>query len=217
VVQHTEPAIELALVDEQTLFREGIRALFERETDLAVVASVASLDEIDPDSTPRVVVTDLLLPHVGREHVVPRLRARLPDAAIVALTAVAELTTVQSTIASGASGYVLKTASCDELLAGVRAVACGRAYLQPAIGVAFASRSPADTLHLDEGGLTPKETEVLRLLALGHTNQEIANQLYISVRTAETHRSHIMRKLRLSTRAELVRYAIEHGRLDSSP
>src|SRR5262249_29433586 len=117
-----------------------------------------------------------------------------------------------------ASGYVLKTASPEELLAGIRTTACGGAYLQPAIGVAFASRSPLDSMQLG-GGLTPKETEVLRLLALGHTNAEVAQLLGASLRTIETHRSHIHQKLGRHTRAELVRYSLDTGllRVDDGP
>jgi len=214
VVQRSEPVIELALVDEQTLFRDAVRALVEQEGDLGVVASAATLAEIEAvDAAPRVVVTDLVLPDASSDHVVPRLRTRFPDAAIIVLSAVAELPIVQRTIASGASGYVSRTASSDELLAGIRAVACGRAYLQPAIGVAFASRSPADAPPIDGGGLTPRETEVLRLLALGHTNAEVAQLVGASLRTIETHRAHIHQKLGRHTRAELVRYSLDAGLL----
>jgi two-component system, NarL family, response regulator NreC len=214
VVQRNEPATELALVDDQTLFREGVRALVEREPDLAVVLSAPDLSGCDgADVAPRVVVTELTLPDAPRDQVVPLLRTSFPDAAIVALTWSEDLPTVQRTIAAGASGYVLKNATPAELLAGIRAVAGGGTYLQPSIGVAFASRSPLEGLQLNGSGLTPKETEVLRLLALGHTNAEIAQLLGASLRTIETHRSHIHQKLGRHTRAELVRYSLDAGLL----
>ena len=214
MVQRSEPAIALALVDAQTIFRECLRALVDREPDLTVVASAADLAAVEKAGvTPRVVVTELTLPDAPPDEVVPRLHADFPGAAIVVLTALADLATVQRTIASGASGYVSKNASAAELLAGVRAVACGSAYLEPAIGVAFASRPPLDAARLDGGGLTPKETEVLRLLALGHTNAEIAQLLGASLRTIESHRSHIHQKLGRHTRAELVRYSLDTGLL----
>ncbi len=214
MVQRSEPAIALALVDDQTIFREGLRALVDREPDLTVVASTADLAGVEKAGvTPSIVVTELTLPDAPRDQVVPRLRADFPGAAIVVLTALADLATVQRTIASGASGYVSKNASTAELLAGFRAVACGSAYLEPAIGVAFASRSPLDSMQLDGGGLTRKETEVLRLLALGHTNAEVARLLGASLRTIESHRSHIHQKLGRHTRAELVRYSLDTGLL----
>lgn len=214
MVQRSEPAIALALVDDQALFREGVRALVDREPDLAVIASVADLAGVENTGlTPSVVVTELTLPDAPRDQVVPRLLADFPAAAVLVLTALADLATVQRTIASGASGYVSKNASAAELLAGIRAAAGGSAYLEPAIGVAFAARSPVEAVQLDGGGLTPKETEVLRLLALGHTNAEVAQLLGASLRTIETHRSHIHQKLGRHTRAELVRYSLDSGLL----
>ena len=130
-----------------------------------------------------------------------------------ALTAVDDLDTVQQALAAGADGYVLKSASTLDLFAGIRTVARGGVYLQPSIGVAFASRPPERAAQSSIGGLTPKETDVLRYLALGHTNAEVAKLLGASLRTIETHRAHIHQKLDLHTRAELVRYALDGGLL----
>jgi two-component system response regulator NreC len=208
-----DATVRLALVDSQTIFREGLRALIEQESDLAVVAQVSSigaLDEIDVE--PHVVVTDLLLPDADRDDVIGKVRVLFPDAAIVALTSFDDLTTVQQALAAGADGYVLKSATKADLFAGIRAVARGGLYLQPTIGIAFASRPP-DLSRGSVGGLTPKETEVLRLLALGHTNAEIAQIVGASLRTIETHRAHIHQKLDRHSRAQLVRFALDAGLL----
>lgn len=209
-----EPVIGIALLDDQTIFREGLRALIDQETDFEVVAQVstiAAIDEIEVE--PRVVVTDLILSDAMRDDVVVQLRARFPNTAIVALTVLEDLPTVRTVLAAGADGYVLKSASKTDLFAGIRAVARGALYLQPSIGIAFASRPPETVTHATVGGLTPKETDVLRLLALGHTNAEIAQLLGASLRTIETHRAHIHQKLDRHSRAELVRFALDAGLL----
>src|SRR5881392_2981654 len=120
---------------------------------------------------------------------------------------------VRQAFAAGASGYVLKEAADVEVVAAIREVARGGRYVNPELGARLVTAETAELRRAEEDPLSDRESEVLRLLALGHTNQEIAQQLYISVRTAESHRAHIMQKLRLSTRAELVRYALSHGLL----
>jgi two-component system response regulator NreC len=211
--QQAHPVIRLALVDDQTMFREGLRALIEQEPDLEVVAQATSLQALEElDVEPDVVVTGLAFPDAARDQVI-ELRSRFRDAAIVALTALDDLPTVQHVLAAGADGYVLKSAATTDLFAGIRAVARGGLYLQPSIGIAFASRPPELLADSAVGGLTPKETEVLRLLALGHTNAEIAALTGSSLRTIETHRAHIHQKLDRHTRAQLVRFALEVGLL----
>ena len=214
MTQQVESVIRLALVDTQTIFREGLRALIEQEPDLEVVAQAENLEaaeglaiEVD------VVVTDLALADAPGEEVIQRLRAQFADAAIIALTVLDDLTVVQQVLAAGADGYVLKSANKTDLFAGIRTVARGGLYLQPSIGVAFASRPAEDPARPAVGGLTPKETDVLRLLALGHTNAEIAQLVGASLRTIETHRAHIHQKLDLHTRAHLVRFALDAGML----
>jgi two-component system response regulator NreC len=195
------------------MFREALRALIEQEPDLEVVAQVTSvqaLRELDVD--PQVVVTGLAFPDVASQLIV-ELRNRFRDAAILALTALDDLVTVQQVLAAGADGYLLKSAATTDLFAGIRAVARGGLYLQPSIGIAFASRPPEQVTSSAVGGLTLKETEVLRLLALGHTNAEIAGLIGSSLRTIETHRAHIHQKLDRHTRAQLVRFALEIGLL----
>ena len=212
--QQPDPVVRLALVDGQTIFREGLRALVDQEPDLEVVAQATNIRALDDlDVEPHVVVTELLLADAERDEVIVNIRARFPGAAIVALTSRDDLPTVQQALAAGADGYVLKSANKADLVAGIRAVARGGLYLQPTIGVAFASRPPEDLSRNTVGGLTPKETEVLRLLALGHTNAEIAQIVGASLRTIETHRAHIHQKLDRHSRAQLVRFALDAGLL----
>jgi two-component system, NarL family, response regulator NreC len=211
--------IRLALLDDQTLFREGLTALVERESDFETIAEASTIQALAAlDIAPNVVVTGLALPDGRRSVVIDRLRERFGDSAIVALTVFDDLPTVQQVLAAGADGYVLKSASASDLFAGIRTVARGGLYLQPSIGIAFASRPADEVAHPSVGGLTPKETDVLRLLALGHTNAEIAQLLGTSLRTIETHRAHIHQKLDRHSRAQLVRFALDAGllRLDES-
>ena len=207
------PVIRLALVDNQTMFREALRALIEQESDLEVVGqarSVQALPELDVE--PEVVVTGISVADAA-DQIIVELRSRFRDAAILALTVLDDLATIQRVLAAGADGYLLKSAATTDLFAGIRAVARGGLYLQPSIGIAFASRPPEQVTSSAVGGLTPKETEVLRLLALGHTNAEIAGLIGSSLRTIETHRAHIHQKLDRHTRAQLVRFALEIGLL----
>jgi two-component system, NarL family, response regulator NreC len=118
---------------------------------------------------------------------------------------------VREAFAAGASGYVLKEAADAELVVAVREVAAGQRYVHPTLGARLVAAEADERARAEEDPLSEREHEILRLLALGHTNREIASQLYLSVRTVETHRAHIMQKLRISTRAELVRYALERG------
>jgi two-component system, NarL family, response regulator NreC len=123
---------------------------------------------------------------------------------------------VREAFAVGASGYVLKEAADTEVVGAVRAVASGERYVHPALGARLIAAEAEERRRAEDDPLSEREREVLRLLALGHTNQEIAKLLYISVRTAETHRAHIMQKLRLTSRAELVRYALENGLIEAT-
>jgi two-component system response regulator NreC len=210
LLDHADPVIRLALVEGETIFRAGLRVLIGQEPDFEVVADATGLRALDGlDIEPDVLVTGLHFPDAVRDRVVKALRDTYRNAAIVALTSLDDLETVQSVLAAGANGYVLKSASTSDLFAAIRSVARGGLYLQPSIGIAFASRPPDELTRPPVGGLTPKETEVLRLLALGHTNAEIARILGSSLRTVETHRAHIHQKLDRHSRAELVRFALD--------
>jgi two-component system response regulator NreC len=201
-------------MDDHVVVREGLRALLERQADIEVLAEAGSVAEaLEVDVEPDVVVADLVLPDDRGVDVVRRLKERHPGSAILVLTMVDNPTDVQLCLAAGARGYVLKETASAELVDAVRRVAGGQDYLQPSLGAALARwRDTPGRVHarsVDE--LTPREREVMRCIALGHTNAEIATMLSVSVRTVENHRASVLRKLGLRTRAELVRHANEAG------
>jgi two-component system response regulator NreC len=142
---------------------------------------------------------------------IPDILEASPQTEIVVLTMQNEPAFARRALQAGVRGYVLKEAADAELVQAVRSAAAGKTYLQPALGARLAAA--ADGREADE--LSERERDVLRLIALGHTNAEVAEQLYISIRTVESHRAHIQQKLRLSSRAELVRYALEHGMVET--
>jgi two-component system response regulator NreC len=206
--------VGVLLMDDHVVVREGLRALLERQDGIDVLAEAGSVAEaIDLDVDPDVVVADLVLPDERGAEVVRRLKERHPDAAILVLTMVDNPTDVQLCLAAGARGYLLKETASTELVDAVRKVASGEDYLQPSLGAALARwRDTPGRIHVRAtDDLSQREREVLRLIALGHTNAEIATMLYVSVRTVENHRASVMRKLGLRTRAELVRHATEVG------
>lgn len=204
--------IQVLLMDDHVVVREGLRALLERQDDIDVMAEASSVAEaVALDVDPDVVVADLMLPDERGVEVVRRLKERYQKAAILVLTMVDNPTDVQQCLAAGARGYLLKETAGSELVEAVRKVAGGEDYLQPSLGAALAKwkESPGRVRARAVDDLTPREREVLRLIALGHTNTEIATMLYVSVRTVENHRAGVMRKLGLRSRAELVRHAAE--------
>ena len=206
--------IQVLLMDDHVVVREGLRALLERQDDIDVMAEASSVaDAVALDVEPGVVVADLMLPDERGVEVVRRLKERYQKAAILVLTMVDNPTDVQQCLAAGARGYLLKETAGSELVDAVRKVAGGEDYLQPSLGAALAKwkESPGRVRARAVDDLTPREREVLRLIALGHTNTEIATMLYVSVRTVENHRAGVMRKLGLRSRAELVRHAAEAG------
>jgi len=142
---------------------------------------------------------------------IPRMRETSPDTQIVVLTMHNDAAFAREALRAGAAGYVLKEAADTELISAVRLAAQDRTYLTPQLGARLAAKSPAATGPPDD--LTAREVEVLRLIALGHTNSEIASTLHLSVRTIESHRAHIQHKTRLTNRADLVAYARDHDLL----
>jgi two-component system, NarL family, response regulator NreC len=144
----------------------------------------------------------------------PAILQAVPDARVLVLSMQDDPRYVREAFDAGACGYVLKEAADTEVVSAVRAVAGGERYVHPSLGAKLFAAEAEGRRRAEQDPLSDREREVLRLLSLGHTNQEIAKMLFISVRTAETHRAHIMQKLHLSSRAELVRYAISTGLLD---
>jgi len=160
-----------------------------------------------------VLVLDLNMPgELTSLDAIPKVGDASPGTRVVVLTMQEDPEFARRALQAGAAGYVLKEAADSELVEAVRRAAAGDTYLNPRLGAALAAAPAAASGPPDD--LSPREVEVLRLIALGHTNAEIAEQLFLSVRTVETHRAHIQQKLRRSTRAELVRYALDRGLLD---
>jgi DNA-binding NarL/FixJ family response regulator len=212
-------AIRVLIVDDHAVVRSGLRLLLEREDDIEVVAEAGSADEgvrAARLEKPDVVLLDVVMPGRSGLEAAPEILDAAKKAHVLVLSMQDDPTYVREAFASGASGYLLKEAADAELVQAVREVAGGGRYVHPTLGARLAQAEVEAARRAADDPLSDREREVLRLLALGHTNQEIAKQLYISVRTAETHRAHIMQKLGLGTRAELVRYALANGMLDDA-
>jgi len=210
------------VVDDHAIVRSGLRMLLAAEKDLDVVGEAGNARDAIFEARalkPDVILLDVVMPGESGIEVLPKLRKEAPDAKVLVLSMQDDPRYVREAFAQGANGYVLKEAADSEVVAAVREIAAGGSYVHPALGARLVAAEAAARAAAESDPLSEREREVLRLLALGHTNQEIAKQLFISVRTAETHRAHIMQKLNLSTRAELVRHAIEHGMLqeDEAP
>jgi len=209
--------IRAVVVDDHAVVRTGIKLLLEREDDIEVVGeagnakdAIFSARALKPD----VILLDVVMPGQSGIEVLPSLLKEAPETKVLVLSMQDDPSYVREAFAAGASGYVLKEAADEEVVAAVREIANGGSYVHPSLGARMVAAEAEARAAAEADPLSEREREVLRLLALGHTNQEIAKALYISVRTAETHRAHIMQKLRLSTRAELVRYALSQGLLE---
>jgi DNA-binding NarL/FixJ family response regulator len=212
--------IRILIVDDHAVVRSGLRLLLEREEDFECVGEAGSADEAVREARrekPDVILLDIVMPGKSGIEAAPAIREAAPDAKLLVLSMQDDPSYVREAFGVGAMGYVLKEAVDAEVVAAVREVAGGGRYVHPALGARLAAAEAEARARAEADPLSEREREVLRLLALGHTNQEIAKMLYISVRTAETHRAHIMQKLRLSTRAELVRHALESGLLEEDP
>jgi two-component system response regulator NreC len=203
--------LTVVLADDHTVVRQGLRFLIDNEEGLHVVAeagTVPDAERMTRTHRPRVLILDLNMPGGSGLEAIPRLRQDVPDTAIVVLTMQDDPAFARQALQAGARAFVLKEAADEELLEAIRLAANGDTYLNPRVGAAMATaptHPPVPPDHLSE-----REVEVLRLIALGHTNAEIAQQLFLSTRTVETHRAHIQQKLRRTSRAALVRYALEH-------
>jgi two-component system response regulator NreC len=210
--------IRVVVVDDHAVVRSGLRRVLDAESDIETVGEAANADRAvfeAMEHKPDVVLMDVTMPGgPSGVEVLPALLQSVPDTRVLMLSMHDDPAYVRAAFQAGASGYVLKEAADSEVVAAVRAVATGERYVHPALGARLIAAEAEERKRADADPLSDREREVLRLLALGYTNQEIASTLYISVRTAETHRAHIMQKLRLASRAELVRYALDSGLID---
>ena len=208
-------SVTIVLADDHQVVRSGLRMLLEAEPDFEVVAEAGDVDAARRyvlGYKPTVLVLDLNMPGGSSLEAIPAVGEASPETAVVVLTMQEDPAFAREALQAGARGYVLKHAAGTELVQAIRAAADGRTWLNPQLGARMAATPDGPTGPLAE--LSEREVEVLRLIALGHTNNEIAGQLFLSVRTVETHRAHIQQKLGLSTRAELVRYVLENDLIE---
>lgn len=217
----TEP-IRILLADDHAVLRSGLRLLINSQPDMTVVGEAGSGSEAAAQAAalqPDVLLLDLNMPGMDGLAALPQLRKDAPNSRILILTMYDDVSYLQEALNAGAAGYVLKKAVDSELLTAIRAVMRGETYVHSAMTqkllqkfetvstTAKASSDPWATL-------SDRERDVLRLVALGYTNAEIASELYLSVKTVETYRARGMEKLNLQTRAQLVKAALERGLLD---
>jgi two-component system, NarL family, response regulator NreC len=205
----------IVLADDHTLVRSALRALLEAEAGFEVVAEAGEVEEAVRKVLaykPAVIVLDLSMPGGSSLAAIPRMLSASARTAVVVLTMEDEPRFAREALRAGALGFVLKEAADTELVAAVRAAVGGLRYLNPQLGGLIAAAPEMPVGPPDH--LTEREVEVLRLVALGYTNAEISEQLYLSVRTIESHRAHIQHKAGRTTRAELVAYARQHGLLE---
>jgi DNA-binding NarL/FixJ family response regulator len=211
--------IRVLVVDDHAVVRSGLRRLLDAEADIETVGEAPNAERAvfeAMEQQPDVVLMDLVMPVKGGIEGMPAVLQAVPDTKVLVLSMQDDPRYVREAFDAGASGYVLKEAADTEVVAAVRAVAAGERYLHPMLGARLIAAESEERKRAEADPLSEREREVLRLLALGHTNHEIAKLLFISVRTAETHRAHIMQKLHLASRAELVRHALAEGLLDDN-
>ena len=212
--------IRVALCDDHAVVRSGLRRVLADQPDLEVVGDVGTADEavaLAKAERPDVFVMDLGLPDVNGIEATRRVVVVSPTTAVLVLTVHDDVAYLRKAFDAGARGYLVKDAADVELVLAVRQVAAGEEYVHPRLGAALLGQSPAGSRAAGPGGdLSQREVAVLRLVSLGYTNAEIAAELFVSVRTVETHRAHVQQKLGLKTRADLVRYARQQGLLDQA-
>jgi two-component system response regulator NreC len=210
-----DPVTTIVLADDHTIVRSALRVLLDAERAFEVVAEAGDADEAVRKVRaykPDVLVLDLSMPGGSSLDRIPDVRAASPSTSIVMLTMEDEPRFARAALRAGALGFVLKEAADTELVEAVRAAATGVSYLNPQLGALIAAQPDVEPGPPDD--LSEREVEVLRLVALGHTNAEISEQLFLSVRTVESHRAHIQHKIRRTTRADMVAYVREHGLMD---
>ena len=210
-------SIRVLVVDDHAVVRSGLRRVLDADPEIETVGEAADADRAvfeAIETRPDVILLDVMMPGKTGIEGMPAILQAAPDAKVLVLSMQDDPRYVREAFDAGASGYVLKEAADSDVVTAVKAVAAGDRYVHPSMAAKLFDADAAERKRAEDNPLSDREREVLGLLALGHTNQEIAKMLFISVRTAETHRAHIMRKLGLGSRAELVRYALAEGLLD---
>ena len=207
--------ISVLIVDDHALFRAGLRCRLELEQDITPVGEAATAAQAVSKARalqPDLILLDLLLPGTSGHEAIPELTKVSPRSRVLVVSSQAAPSSVRQALSAGAAGYVPKRASDQELVAAIGQVAAGEGYVDPDLGAKLVVPDRSAALE----PLSERERDILQLLALGYTNQEIGRKRYISVRTVDTHRAHIMRKLGLETRAELVLFALANGLIGPS-
>ncbi|MGX7679372.1 response regulator [Jatrophihabitans sp. DSM 45814] len=202
--------IRVLLVDDHALFRSSLRVLLDREDCITTIDEAGTAEEAIAKTRalqPDVVLLDLVLPRTDGHATIPELLLASPSTKVLVVSSQTQPTSVRRSIAAGACGFVPKRSSDTELIEAIRRVVAGEQYVEPALG----ARLVVDDSSPELDALSERERDVLHLLALGYTSLEIGKRLHISVRTVDSHRANIMRKLSLQTRAELVLCALVSG------
>jgi DNA-binding NarL/FixJ family response regulator len=211
-------SVRVLIVDDHAVVRAGLRTLLEAESDLEPVGEASSARDAIFEARslkPDVIVLDIVMPDQSGLEILPTLLHEHPEVKVLMLSMQDDPPYVRQAFAAGASGYVLKEAADSEVVAAVREVARGGRYVNPELGARLVAAEAEAARQAAEDPLSEREREVLRLLALGHTNAEAADQLHLSVRTVETHRSNIQSKIGSTNRADLVRHALRTGLIAS--
>jgi two-component system, NarL family, response regulator NreC len=209
--------LRIVLADDHAIVREGLRALIERQPDMEVVGEASdgrAAIEVTERLQPDVVVMDLSMPVLNGTRAAKELIGRNPDLKILALTVHEERSYLRELLEAGASGYLLKRVAADELVHAIRRVAEGGVYVDGKLipdVLDRVFRAPGKEGKAEGRALTPREDEVMRLIARGYSNKEIAGQLSVSVKTVETHKARATEKLGIHNRAGIVRYAMQQG------
>ena len=214
---HRHEPLTVVLADDHVVVRSGLRVLLDSEPSIDVVAEagdVRTAIEAVEHHRPDVLILDLHMPGEPSLPAIPRLRERCPDTRVVVLTAQRDPSFAGEALRLGAAGYVPKEAADSQLLEAIGVAAQGGTYLEPRLGARLAANTAA--AGRTAGELSEREVEVLRLIARGLTNREMAERLYLSVRTVESHRARIQRKLGRSRRSDLVEYALARGFVEAS-
>jgi DNA-binding NarL/FixJ family response regulator len=213
--------IRVLLADDHAIVREGLKSLINSQADMEVIGeapdglrAVDMTSELDPD----VVVVDVSMPGLNGAQVTTQVRAARPDRKVLVLTVHEDKGYLRLLLEAGAAGYVLKRAAAAELIQAIRAVAAGGTYLDPTLAGSVVDNlvRPVVERELPDVELSERETEVVRLIALGYSNKEIAAQLKVSVKTVETYKTRSTEKLHIRSRVDIVRYAVRRGWLENA-